>query len=357
MRLYANVFIKIEKKIFLIYHTMNSVLYQTAESIWAFCLYHTIPLSMVWQFFLMKRLSCHSSIIPYDSKKLLLLLMKRFLPGFAKQIPLRLNRQAKCAIKYLNFARAIERMRLSMQLCNYTMADTCAELLFHGRAGINKNRYEAVEICDAGVEAGNKRCDCLIRIFSFELNEEHNRKQDSTKYTTQVVVKSPEHLRLESSRTYQQFSSKEYPLQYMYKWLRSRLIIDESCACIYCTTLKAEIFSKQHGTDCFSFAKSGYASAQCALGNYFQYEDETPHHYEIAKYWYLKSALQGYPEAIYRIARHMFYGIGSEADFVTKKEILTAYKLFQYAKNAGNEECDELLKFCRKKLAQENLRW
>jgi len=335
---------------------MNSVPYQAAESIWAFCLYHYIPLSMIWQFLLMKRLVYHSSIIPYDSEKLLLLLMKRFLPGFAKKIPLQLNREAKYAIKTLNFARAIERMRLSMKLHNYAMADICAELLFHGRAGKKKNRLDAIEMCDAGVEAGNERCACLIRIFSFELNEENNTKQDSTKYTTQVVVKSPEHLRLESSRTYQQFSSKEYPLEYMYKWLRSRLIIDESCACIYCTTLKAEIFPKQHITECITFAKSGYAPAQCALGNYFQYEDETPHHYEIAKYWYLKSALQGYPEAIYRIARHMFFGIGSEAAFVPIADFVTAYKLFQYAKYAGNEECDEYLELCRKHLAQENLR-
>jgi TPR repeat protein len=330
---------------------MNSAVKQSAKSIWAFCLRHSIPLSMVWQFLLMKRLTCHSLIIPYNSEKLLLLLIKRFLPGFAKKIPLQLNRQAKYAIKYLNFARAIERMRLSMELHNYAMADTYAELLFHGRAGINKNRYEAVEICDAGVEAGNKRCDCLIRIFSFELDEEHNRKKDSIKSTTQVVVKSSEHLRLESLITDQKFRSKEYPMQYMYKWLRSRLIIDESCACIYCTTLKAEIFPKQHITECISFAKSGYAPAQCALGNYYQYEDETPHHYEIAKYWYLKSARQGYPEAIYRIARHMFFGIGSEAAFVPIEDFVTAYKLFQYAKYAGNEECDECLELCRKNLA------
>ena len=331
---------------------MNSVLYQTAESIWAFCLYHTIPLSMVWQFFLMKRLMCHSSIIPYDSKKLLLLLMKRFLPGFAKKIPLLLNRQAIYAIKYLNFARAIERMRLSMQLCNYIMADKCAELLFHGRAGIKKNRYEAVEIADAGDMAGNERCNCLIRIFSFELDEEHNRKQYSTTSTSQVVVKSPEHLRLKRSRTYQQFSSKEYPWKYMYKWLHCRLIIDESCTCIYCTTLKAKIFPKQHGADCLAFAKSCYAPAQYTFGAYIECYDTTPHRYEKAKYWYLKSALQGYPKAIYEIARNMFFGFNSEADFVTKEEIFTAYKLFQYAKYAGNEECDECLELCRKDLAR-----
>ena len=332
----------------------DTVPYQAATSIRAFCLCHSIRISMAWQYFLMKRLVCHSSILLYNSEKLLLLLMKRFLPGFAKKIPLRLYCQAKYAIKYLNFARAIERMRLSMELHNYEMADTCAELLFHGRAGIKKNRYEAIEICDAGVKAGNKKCDCLIRIFSFELDEEHNRKQDST---TQVVIKLPEHIRLQSSRTYQQFSSKEYPLKYMYKWLRSRLIIDESCACIYCTTLKAEIFPKQHITECIAFAKSGYAPAQCALGNYFQHEDETPHHYEIAKYWYLKSALQGYPEAIYRIARHMFFGIGSEAAFVPITDFVTAYKLFQYAKNAGNEECDEYLELCKKNLASKILRY
>jgi TPR repeat protein len=336
---------------------MNSVVKQSAKSIWAFCLYHYIPLSMVWQFLLMKRLVYHSSIIQYDTEKLLLLLMKRFMPGFAKKIPLLLNRQAKYAIKTLNVARAIERMRLSMELHNYAMADICAELLFHGRAGINKNRYEAVEISDAGYMAGNERCACLIRIFSFELNEEHNRKQDSTKYTTQVVVKSPEHLRLESSRTYQQFSSKEYTPKYMYKWLRSRLIIDESCACIYCTTLKAEIFPKLHGTDCIALAKSGYAPAQYTFGTYIECYDTAPNSYEKANYWYLKSALQGYPKAIYEIARNVFYGFNSEADFVTKKEILTACKLFQYAKNAGNEECDEYLELCREKLAQENLRW
>jgi hypothetical protein len=212
---------------------MISVSYQAAKSIWAFCLFHSIPLSMMLQYLLMKRLTCHSSIIPYRSEKLLLLLMKRFLPGFAKKIPLQLNRQAKYAIKYLNFARAIERMRLSMELHNYEMADTCAELLFHGRAGIKKNRYEAVEIADAGVEAGNECCGCLIKIFTYKLDEEHNRKKDST---TQLVVKLTEHIRLENSRTYQQFSSQKCTLNDICKWLRSRLIIDYSCTCIYCNT-------------------------------------------------------------------------------------------------------------------------
>ena len=112
--------------------------YQIARSIRAFCLSHRIPQSLVWQHLLMKRLVCHSSIILLDSEKILLLLMKRFLPGFAKQIPLLLNQQAKCAISHLNFARAIERMKLSIRLCNYAMADTCADLLFHGRVGIKK---------------------------------------------------------------------------------------------------------------------------------------------------------------------------------------------------------------------------
>ena len=47
------------------------------------------------------------------------------------------------------------------------MADAYAEFLFNGRVGIKKNRYEAVEIADAGDMAGNERCGCLIRIFSF----------------------------------------------------------------------------------------------------------------------------------------------------------------------------------------------
>lgn len=133
--------------------------------------------------------------------------MKRFLPGFVtKKIPLRLNREAKCAIKYLNFTRAIERMKLSMRLCNYAMADTCADLLFHGRAGIGKDRYDAVETADAGAMAGNQRCGCLLRIFSFIFEEEFNRKQDTKVSTSQLVVKSPEHQRLERTITYQQCS-------------------------------------------------------------------------------------------------------------------------------------------------------
>jgi len=333
-----------------------SVAYKTAKSMLAFCILYSIPLGIALQHFLMKRLVCHSSILPYNSKKLLLLLMKRFLPGFAKQIPIRLDRQAKCAISHLNFARAIERMKLSMQLCNYAMADTCAELLFHGRAGIKKNRYEAVEIADAGTVAGNDHCDCLIRIFSFELEEEYNRRQDTKVSTTQVVVKSLEHLRLERTRTYQQFSSKPY--QNPYKYLRSRLIIDESCACIYCTTLKAELFPEEHGADCFAFAKSGYPPAQYAFGIYCRNQYSSPHRFEIEKYWNLKSALHGYPKAIYQIARNMFFGIGSDGDVVSKEEFSIAYKLFQYAKYAGYkehywvEECDWFLKACRKHLAQ-----
>jgi hypothetical protein len=110
--------------------------------------------------------------------------MKRFLPGFAKQIPRLLNRQAKCAISHLNFARAIERMKLSMQLCNYAIANICAELLFHGRAGIEKNRYDAVEIADAGALAGNERCVCLLRVLSYEIKDEYNRRHDTRVSTT-----------------------------------------------------------------------------------------------------------------------------------------------------------------------------
>jgi TPR repeat protein len=332
------------------------VAYKTAKSIQAFCILYSIPLGIALQHFLMKRLVCHSSILPYNSQRLLLLLMKRFLPGFAKQIPLRLDRQAKCAISHLNFARAIERMKLSMQLCNYAMADTCAKLLFHGRVGIEKNRYEAVEIADAGAMAGNERCGCLIRIFSFELEEEYNIREDTKVSTSQVVVKSPEHLRLERSITYQQASLKPYSNPYRY--LRSKLIIDESCTCCYCVTLKAELFPEQHGADCLTFAKSGYAPAQYAFGTYYQYYGTSPHRYECAKYWYLKSALNGYSKAIYQIARNMFFGIGSDAGFVSKEEFFIAYKLFQYAKYAGHEEhhwvqgCDWFLEACRKHLVQ-----
>jgi TPR repeat protein len=339
---------------------MNSVPYQAAKSIWAFCLYHYIPLSMMWQFLLMKRLVYHSSIIPYDSEKLLLLLMKRFLQGFAKKIPLLLNRQAKYAIKTLNFARAIERMKLSMQLCNYAMADTCADLLFHGLTGIEKNRYEAVEIADACAEAGNERCSCLIRIFSFRFEEEFKRREDTKVSTSQVVVKSPEHLRLERTRTYQQCSLKPYLNPYVY--LRSPLIIDEACVCGYCVTLKAELFPKEHGADCFAFAKSGYPPAQYVFGTYNRYQDTSPHRFEIEKYWLLKSALQGYPKAIYQIAKNIFFGIGSDAAFVSKEEFSIAYKLFQYAKYAGHEEhvlvqgCDRFLEECKKNLSRKNLR-
>ncbi len=53
----------------------------------------------------------------------------------------------------------------------------------------------------------------------------------------------------------------------------------------------------------------------------------------------------------------MIFGIGSEAAFVTKEEIFNAYKLFQYAKYAGNEECDEYLELCKKNLASKILRY
>jgi TPR repeat protein len=242
-----------------------------------------------------------------------------------------------------------------MELHNYAMADTCAELLFHGRAGIKKNRYEAVEIADAGDMAGNERCGCLLRIFSFEIEEEFKRREDTKVSTSQVVVKSPEHQRLEKTRTYQQCSLKPYLNPYVY--LRSPLIIDEACVCKYCVTLKAELFPKEHGADCFTFAKSGYPPAQYAFGTYNRYQDTSPHRFEIEKYWLLKSALQGYPKAIYIIAKNMFFGIGSDAAFVSKEEFSIAYKLFQYVKYAGHEEhdlvqgCDWFLEACRKHLA------
>lgn len=328
--------------------------YKVVGSIWAFCLSNHIPLSMAWQSLLMIRLVHHPTILPYNSKKLLPLLMKRFQSGFfAKQIPLRLNRQAKCAIKYLDFARAIERMKLSMQLCNYAMADTCADLLFHGRAGIQRNRYDAVEIADAGAMAGNELCSCLLRVFSFEFEKDFNRRHDARVSSTQVVEKSRGHHRLEMTRTYQQ---SKYPVN-MYTWLHSRLIIHELCACKYCVTLKAELFPKEHGADCFAFAKSGHPPAQYTIGIYCEYYTTSPHRYEYAKYWYLKSALQGYPKAIYEIARNMFFGIGSDAAFVTKEEFSMAYRLFQLAKYAGHEKhglfqgCDYFLEACKKYLA------
>jgi len=325
--------------------------YQVAGSIRAFCLSHHIPQSMALQLFLMRRLVHHPRILPHISEKLLLLLMKRFLSGFfAKQIPLRLNRQAKCAISRLNFARAIERMKLSMRLCNYAMADICANLLFDGRAGIEKNSYDAVEIADAGAMAGNEQCVCLLRGFSFEFKKDFNRRHDARVSSTQVVEKSRGHHRLKMTRTYQQ---SKY-LVNMYTWLRSRLIIDQLCACKYCVTLKAELFLKEHGTDCFSFAESGYPPAQYALGTYCQYYTTSPHRYEYAKYWYLKSALQGYPKAIYQIARNMFFGIGSDAAFVSKEEFSIAYKLFQYAKLAGAEYCDRYIELCRVEIQKKN---
>ena len=191
------------------------------------------------------------------------------------------------------------------------------------------------------------------RVFSFEFEEDFNRRQDAKVSTTQVVLESPEHHRLKMTRTYQ--LSKEYLNPYVY--LRSRLIIDKACVCKYCVTLKAELFPKEHGADCFAFAKSGYPPAQYAFGTYCIYQDTSPHRFEIGKYWLLKSALQGYPKAIYKIARNMFFGIGSYAAFVTKEEFSMAYKLFQYAKYAGHEEhdwvrgCDYFLEACRKHLA------
>ena len=330
---------------------------QVAGSIRAFCFSHHIPQSMALQLFLMRRLVHHLTILSYKSKILLLPLMKRFLSGFfAKQIPLRLNRQAKSAIRHLTFARAIERMKLSMQLCNYELADTCADLLFHGRAGIEKNRYDAVKIADAGAMAGNILCGCLLRVLSYELEKEYNRRHDARVSSTQVVEKSPEHLRLESTITYQQSRLRPYPLNYMHNLLSSHLIIDRSCACKYCVTLKAELFQKEYGADCFTFAKSGYPPAQYAFGTYCQYYSTSPHRYEYAKYWLLKSALQGYPKAIYKIARDMFFGIGSEADFVSKEEFSIAYKLFEYAKLAGAEYCDRYIELCRVEIQKKNLR-
>lgn len=300
----------------------NTVPYKAAKSIWTFCIFHSIPLSMVWQFFLMKKLACHSAIIPYDLK-LLLLLMNRFLPGFAIKIPLLLNHQAKSDLSRLNFAKAIENMKLSIKFHNYAMADICAELLFNGRTGIKKNRYEAVEIAYAGDSAGNKRCCCLIKVFPYKLKKEFEMKQ----FDTKIVVKSIKCISV-----------------------KIKGIIYKKCHCIYCSTNYANITDVYNQIVCLDLAKSGCALAQYTFGKYIQNSDTTLHCFEKAKYWYLKSALQGYPKAIYEIARNMFYRISFRPVFVTKEEILTAYKLFQYAKYAGNEECDEYLELFKKVL-------
>ena len=299
----------------------DTVPFQAAKSIQAFCILYSIPLGIAWQYFLMKRLMCHSSIIPYNSQKLLVILMKRFLPGFAKKISLRLNRRAKYAIKYLNFARAIKNMKLSMELRNYEMADMCADIIRQGRVGVSINLEKALEIAETGKRKGNIDCSCLIRLISYDMYTRESKRLRNM-------------FRLCSREDFEHLNSLMPNMS------------DLTCNCKYCVTLKVTLCPRQHSQACLSAARDGYAPAQYDLGmSIFGYE-LLHYTHEKALYWFIRAAIQGHPDALQRVALNLFYGWGTEIN------LKSAYILFKRAKEAGNENSDEYITYIEKMMEE-----
>ena len=318
-----------------------------SNSVLAFCHKHSIPQSIVLQLFLITRIVNDFSINKISLKRLFLVLMKRFLSGFAlKVLPKWLNKRATLCIRHLYFGDAVKYMRLAMQLKNYEMADICADLLKQGRIGLPKNYLEAIQIADDGERAGNKKCGCLIRSFSRDMNDDFKFRQNTSLYP-RFVPKSPIHKRLEETRYFQKFEqSRHFNFGYGIEFIPDML-----CKCIYCATVRGKYEPKQYGADCITAAKSGYACAQYTFGQFIFFHDTSPHCGDKAIYWYLKAALQGDSDAILRIAEIKYFGWkNSEID------VITALKLFQRAKILGNDNCDRYIEFCKKEIKEKNLR-
>ena len=259
-----------------------------------------------------------------DSKRQFLLLIERFLAGFArKNVPSWLNKQATLCINRLNFRRAVKCMELSIQLENYKMAVVCADLIRQGRVGVSIDLEKALEIAKAGKRKSNS--SCLIHLIFYDI---HNR--ESKRLRDQRKLYCPEDV--ERLRTYMPN------------------ITHSTCDCKYCDTLRGTQYPRKHSLACFRAARDGYAPAQYAFGRFIADFKTLPHRrletlpcaHEEALSWFIRAALQGHPLALERVALHLFWGWGTEIN------LNSAYLLFQRAKEAGNMDCDEYLTSIKK---------
>jgi TPR repeat protein len=278
-----------------------------------FFLRNRIPLSIIFQKFLMVRIAWNPICVhQQDSKRLFLLLMKRFLAGFArKDVPDLLNKQATLYLNRLNFRRAVKCMELSIQLENYKMADVCADLFRQGRVGVSINLDKALEIAKAGEREGNKNCSCILGLIFYD---RYTRESDWLRNG----------VRLSCYEYLDRFHSDMPDMSGL------------TCDCKYCVTLKGTLWPRQHSLACLSVARDGYAPAQFVFGMFFSYE-ASPHTHDKKLYWFIRAAKQGHPGALRRVALHLYWGLGTEIN------LESAYILFKRAKEAGNTDCDEYL--------------
>jgi hypothetical protein len=303
-----------------------------ASQLLAFLRRNRIPMSISFQMSLMARITlnpiCINQIcidpicidpicVHQDSKRLFFLLLKRFLAGFArKNVPSWLNKHATLCINRLNFRRAVKCMELSMHFENYQLADVCADLFRQGRVGVSINLDKALEIAKAGEREGNKNCPCLFRLISYDM---HTRESERLRNRRRLC------------------GSED--LDYLHSYMPD--MSDLTCDCKYCVTLKGTLWPRQHSPACLSAARDGYAPAQCVLGMFFGYE-VSPHTDDKKLYWFIRSAKQGHPLALERVALHLFWGWGTEIN------LKSANILFKRAKEAGNKDCDEHLTSIKK---------
>jgi TPR repeat protein len=302
----------------------------------------------VLQQLLITRIVSHFSVNKISSKRPFFLLMKRFLSGFALQVlPKWLNKCAKLCIRRLYFSDAVKYMRMAMQLNNYEMADICADLLKQGRIGLPKNYLEAIQIADDGERAGNKKCGCLIRSFSRDMNDDFKFRK-SNSWNPRNVSKSLIHNRLEDTRYFQKFERSRHfnPFGYGIEFIPDML-----CKCIYCATVRGKYEPEQYGADCITAAKSGYACAQYTFGQFLFYHDTSPYCGDKVLYWYLKAALQGHIQSIFETAQILYFGMRK-----IKSDVVTALKLFKYVKPSGEVYCDRFIELCKKEIKEKNLR-
>ena len=290
-----------------------------ASQLLAFLRRKRIPLSISSQMSLMVRIAWNPICVhQQDSKRLFLLLMKRFLAGFARNnVPKWLNKHATLCINRLNFRRAVKCMEMSMHFENYQLADVCADLFRQGRVGVSINLDKALEIAKAGEREGNMSCSCLIRLISDDM---HTREPDWLRNRRILCCEEYERL---------------YPD-----------ITHSTCDCRYCVTFRGTMWPSRHSFVCLSAARDGYAPAQCVFGMFLSYE-ASPHTRDKALYWFIRAAKQGHPGALRRVALHLYWGWGTEIN------LESAYILFKRAKEAGNTDCDEYLRSTKQMMENE----
>lgn len=127
-------------------------------------------------------------------------------------------------------------------------------------------------------------------------------------------------------------------------YLRKALESHPTEARYYLTLIEGDEKGYNKPKDAFmslmKMAESGFAKAQCAVGEYYEDGWGTEKNLEKAFEWYKRSADQQYSWGQYRLG--LFYYYGDE----TNKNVKQALELFAKAANAGEVEAQAMLGSC-----------